>query len=500
MELKEAIDYVRQSIYDMDNNYISFTTSDKEKHKILLDVLNNDNNEVNTWEQLAGISNLRSSKLSYLQNPIDKLECDYTSYSKIMFDQGISEWFGFFGMSEDSNNGYTFAILRNPTIGYYSNSMIDYDELIKSTLFYIIGYIIIDNIKYPFSTDKKFLTCSCKYIKDEMGNLSIKLYKYDNNDTGILLSDFLFTSSNFLNNMNISITYKKDNNIINISTVNQISPYKQGDKYACAPCISGVGTSYFSSPLATGTMTTNDISIKIKSWFDHQWGTLSPDLRSPFGRIQLMLLDYFKKPPFSTWIWMGIQYVNKNKEIQYNIAITGIDRNNVKIDSVFKTSFVTKMYRTDINKKIKYKLTGNITILGIYNKYPNKLLIEISDGNIFILESIINDGTVLLSNGSENMEVPCNLFMKPDTGSETKVRCGQGFIEVNRLNNENNDIDYLASIAKIPTDKISKFYKKKPTFYEVLPSIIVLLLLIILLICILYIIIKVLSLLRYIFN
>jgi hypothetical protein len=399
----------------------------------------------------------------------------------MLFDTGTLGWYFTYGMSADGKYAYLIIIFRVPSIG--SNQIGSYDELTNSTIFNLGGYVLANGKKYPFSKLKTPIICSCNYLNDKKGNISIQLANTDTNNPNIYLKSFQFNGLNFLNNLQISFEINKQQ--FHVNTLASTPGRKQLASNGYGG-ISGVGTSYVSYPYLTGTMSLGkNEPFPIVGWLDHQWATFQESLDSGFLRWLNNIKKFFNKPVHLNWVWMTVQ----TPLVQYNIYYTG-KRSDIVLNSRVKISGITKMTSelTDTYDQT-YKITGHMTILGMFKDdtgnvtiFPGIIKLEFSDGNTYILHNI-GDGRMTLLDGSENMEVPAFLHDKNDNRIS-----GQGFIEVNKMHDPDSDINYSAQMAGISLSDYSKFYKKKLTFGQSFTALLILLLLIALFILIIWII------------
>jgi hypothetical protein len=475
MDLQTAISNVRKSINKMDKISYSFMPNDNKKNKILLTALES----VKTWKQLGAITTLRGDYLGFLQKPIEPIECPYQSYCSFMLDVGTLGWFFTYGMSLDGKTGYLYIIFRVPTLCYQQVN--SYDELVKSTLFQLGGYVIYNGEKTNLSKLGSPIWCSCDYIDDKKGNLSLTLKNTDNtSDTNLL--NFEFSSSHYLGNVDI-LTSFKDGKKYRTNTVSTTPAQKQLSSNGYSG-ISGAGTSYISFPYIEGYITNgSEELIQVVGWFDHQWATFEPSLRSGFVRWLATLKRFAKAPIPISWVWLTVQ----TKETQYNILYTG-DRRDTRIGNTVNITGITKMTSApNDNYVVEYKTTGKLTVLELlpHTIFPSKVKLEFSDGNIYILIGM-GDGRMTMLDGSVNTEVPATLHDVSGNIIE-----GQGFIEVNKMHNPREDINYTVKLAGIPGYKSSDFYgDTKYSFAQSVSSILLLIFIAIMIVLLMVSIVK----------
>ena len=424
MDLSTAVDNVKSSI-DAYRKASTWIPNDDSNDNLLKTALNGDI----TWAGLGAVCANRSARMGYLQDPIRALSSPFETTTGMQFSTGTVGWWFSYGMDTTGKNGWLVIVFRYPTTG---NSQTPASG--DNAVYNVGGYIVSDGTRYPFSDDGHPLTCSGTYNSstspDGVTGYSLILTSTDF-DSHALVSDF--TLSLMDNGYYQLISEFADGGYVSLHATSKHAAVPHGDSKGCAPCVSGVGTNYWSWTYMTGQMQYNTASstgsiIDVVAWFDHQWGSLSVAPRGALPQILASVSGMFKTSSPPSWFWTTVVLSDK---LQYSCSIT-LPANTVpKKGSVYSSSTGAIKYAFDdsgnptINFGLPVSIKVNSVLTGDHN-LSSDVTVTV-DGSEYRLKGIVSDGFVTLAGGSINQEVPCIAY--DSIGNAV----GSGFLEMNHM-------------------------------------------------------------------
>jgi len=442
MDLSTAVDNVKSSI-DAYRKVSTWIPNDDSNDNLLKSALNGDI----TWAGLGAVCANRSARMGYLQEPIAALSSPFETTTGMQFSVGTVGWWFSYGLDTTGKNGWLVIVFRYPTTG---NSQTPCTG--DNAVYNVGGYIVSDGTRYPFSDDGHPLTCSGNYTAntDPNGNTPYNLVLTSTEfDSHALLADFTLMvmdtggyqlGCQFIDGGNITVI---------MSTKHAGVPH--GDSNGCAPCVSGVGTNYWSWTYMTGKMQYNTASsigsiIDVIGWFDHQWGSLSVAPRGTLPQIVASISGMFKTSSPPSWFWTTVVLSDK---LQYSCSIT-LPANTVpKKGSVYTSSTGAIKYAFDDsgNPTISFGLPVSVSVNSVLADDPN-LSSDVTvtvDGSEYRLKGIVDNGFVTLAGGSINQEVPCMAY-----DSDGNV-VGSGFLEMNHMHSTTDNATDTLQVMGLDT-------------------------------------------------
>jgi hypothetical protein len=230
------------------------------------------------------------------------------------------------------------------------------------------------------------------------------------------------------------------------------APYLNGPD-GCVPCISGVGTLYWSytnmmvqssvGQVANGSP--NEFIGSGVGWFDHQWmqgGHLESETIAAILNIENSLTS----PKPVRWLWINIQ--DYTLQEQYMIVVY-LQSESIKMNDTYTSSMVNH-YNSIDGPKFLDNNSANILVQktfttpdGAYT-YPTQYLIKVN-GKSYVLKASFGNSLVYLPSGVTNWEGPGILYDE----SGTKV-LGGCFFEANQVTAEENLIKTIMTLAGVP--------------------------------------------------
>jgi hypothetical protein len=467
MSLQDAIENVKTSI-DGYRKVSAWIPNDDAKDNLLYAALKDENLD---WAGLGAIVGNRGPRLSYLQDPIEPLTAPFEDTTGFQFTQGTTGWWFTYGMDSTGDNGWLLIVFRYPTItskqaSYYIGTQ---------TLYNIGGYIVSNGIRYPLSKDGYPLSSIAKYEFYTDFETSVNTYSLtyggETVNDNLLISNFVLkvTDSGSLSWVS---TFKDGSNFdIEIQTKHAAVPH--GDLSACAPCVSGIGTNYWSWTYMEGSMKytpQNGIAgtANVIAWFDHQWGTLSKAPRNAVSQILATVGGAVVKPSAPRWFWVTIVL---GDSLQYSCSIVISDSSTIQANSVFTSSDGAIKYAFDDkgNPDITFGLPVTIKVNSVLDDNPNLSSdVTVTVENVeYHVTGIVETGYVTLYNGSINQEVPC--IVKDSNGSVV----GNGFLEMNNMHTaKDNATSALKLMGQdVNDDNLAALMPSKYTFSQAWESI-----------------------------
>ena len=435
MDLSTAANNVNSSI-DAYRKYSTWIPNMDSRDNFLKNALKSDSL---SWAGLGAIAGSRAPRMAYLQNGVSGLSTPFETTTTMQFDVGTTGWWFNYAMDPtDGKNGWLFVIIRTPTVGVSQNPV---DGMTDTAIYSIGGYVVADGVRYPITEDGNPLTCSGSYTTttNDDGSERYELQiTPDPSDGKIKVSNLEFfadQSGVFYWNLDFKTGDR--------ATGDLTAKYKavpHGSDNACAPCVDGVGTNYWSWTYMQGTFEyipqngDSPFDKKVIGWFDHQWGTLSVVPRSWWAQMMAALNGYFSKPASLKWIWVTVVLA---ENLQYSCSVTIPDGKTLEKDAVFTSNVGIKYaYDDDGNVDITYDLPISLKInsmLDTDTSISGDVTVTIDDTQ-YIVRGMVDNGFVTLFNGSLNEEVPSIVY---DADNNP---IGVGFLEMNNIHTTEDNV------------------------------------------------------------
>lgn len=292
----------------------------------------------------------------------------------------------------------------------------------------------------------------------------------------------------------IDIVIKNDSKMdihITLTSPNNPSWFPQGNN-GCAPCISGMGYRYYSSPniTAQGTVTVESNSfnnLKGSAWMDHNWESRVNPLgytKNYYLRAFRNIGQFFTTPRINIrWNWF---FVRLDNGTEITSALIPAPDQNTKED--FDLTNTTMVYDNDKNIK-REDISGQVNYVGFIKSptgttYPLgwNLSFPSEDLNITLTPTVANQ----FCYSGDNAEF-IGAGVVVDGTKDGKKISGTGFVKCIHyesdhefINNSLKSLDYTSD--KI-NDIIQSFYPVKPNgwlfalslFIAILPLLLIIL-------------------------
>ena len=468
---------VHDRIITIKNKSNIFSPYNKNNMKLCEQAIDN----ANTYSDLVSVFRLvpNHSIGIYPISPIKDINKSIT----FQFEQGILGWYWGYAVYPKQNLGNNFGtvmyyVLRNDlgtsklrskyklSIGSTTVYTISLGVGIGKGKWYFCPEPIICGGTYEVNNNDFTLTCKTDNLNFSLQNNNSSLvlkFNYNNKDNSIKFG----TTTNFLK------TNKPRFNAPN----------------GCAPCISGVGSLYWSyTQLSSNSMIQiNDTSYSFENgdgWLDHQWGRSGLPFKL-VDKLGFNVINMFKSTgKLGRYVWINLHLPDNT---QYMVFCFPDDSKEAKVGDNYSSK-----YNVYTEKDSKLLRKGDITFEYItkynYNNavinFPTKLSLTVYDINnnkhVYVIDTTFY-GECITIDGSGNPHWSGGAIL-----SENNVETGTAFLELNQF--ESSKI-YLENSLKLAGIDKTKYVNKTISFGQVIPSIIILLLPILILIVIIIMII-----------
>lgn len=433
LTIARAKEQIKDSIEQYQKLKTPFVPNDPAVDSAILSALE----KATTWQQVGLLAFLLPARMPLLQKPIDKIDPDYTKTVPMQFDVGQVGWYWLYSTTLDCKNGFLACVFRVPT---KANST-DLDSI-----FTLCGYVVDNGKTRPMSSLAFNLACPGSYTeKDGTYTLLLDLSSYSTNRDVFVNSFSISGPSSDFKTITTSIGFKTAPSYVFTQTSKTDGAFE--GKQGCAPCIGGAGTNYWSFTYMTGKQGSNDLI----GWFDHQWFNGTPHSTT----VQLFdaVLNTVKKPIRTSWIFVSMQ---PSEEVQYTASY--VESKNEKTIANLRVGSVLKGTSNKFEgTKVTYDIPCTITVDSFMPqdpRLPNALTIKV-DGKTYQVKAAVDDGRIVLPNGTVNLEALSQIF----EGSTTPI--GVGCIEINAFHDAVSDIIAYEKLAGIDAPA-SIFEAQKP--------------------------------------
>ena len=396
------------------------------------------------------------------------------------YEQGVLGWYWGYAVYKKDNNFGTvmYYVLRND-LGTEELRK-KYNLSIGETTVYTVSIGVgTGNGNWYFCPEP--IICAGKYQVDNTNfTLTCKTDKLQN-----------FVLVNTDDKLSLSFSYK--DKLLDFGTntnfIKTNKPRFNAPNGGCAPCISGVGSLYWSY---TELESTSTVFIKDKKynftngdgWLDHQWGRSE----IPFtlvDRLGFNVINMFKPTgKLGRYVWINLHLPDNT---QYMVFCFPDDNKDAEVGDNYTSKY--NLYTKDESKLLQ---SGTISFDYItsysYNnssiKFPTKLTIVVYDNNNNKHTYKIDTskyGDCITIDGSGNPHWSGGAILLED-GEEK----GTAFLELNQFEEKQK---YLENTLKLANINPKDYTLTKLSLWKTLPSILILLLPIILVIIIIVLII-----------
>ena len=398
------------------------------------------------------------------------------------YEQGVLGWYwGYAVYKKDSKNNFgtvMYYVLRND-LGTEELRK-KYNLSIGSTTVYTVSIGVgTGNGNWYFCPEP--IICAGSY---QVNNSNFKL-----TCTTDKLQNFVLINTDEKLTLNFSY---KDNNInfgTNTVFTKTNKPRFNAPNGGCAPCISGVGSLYWSYTEleSTSTIFIKDKNYKFSNgdgWLDHQWGRSELPFKL-VDKLGFNIINMFKPTgKLGRYVWINLHLPNN---VQYMVFCFPDENTNVKVGDNCTSKY--NLYTSNDSKLLQ---TGTISFDYItsypYNNstinFPTKLSINVYDINnnkhVYKIDTT-NYGDCITIDGSGNPHWSGGAILT-ENGEEK----GTAFLELNQFEEKQKYLENTLRLANInPND----YTLSKLSLWQALPSILILILPILLIIAIIVLII-----------
>jgi hypothetical protein len=391
------------------------------------------------------------------------------------FEQGVLGWYWGYAVYPKQNDNFgtvMYYILRND-LGT-KEIREKYNLSIGSTTVYTVSIGVgIGKGNWYFCPEP--IICGGEYIVD---NSNFKFSCQTDK-----LNSFTFEKKD--NNLSLNFEYSDGTIKFGTDTI-FIKDNKErfNAPNGCAPCISGIGSLYWSYTdlISSSTIMINDKKYDFTNgdgWLDHQWGRSELPLKL-VDRLGVNTLEMFKSVgKLGRYIWINLHLPDNT---QYMIFCFPNEAKEAEVGDnyVSKYNIYTK---NDSQLLKKGSLRFDYITSYQYNnntiKFPTKLTMIVEDMNgnehIYKMDTTLY-GNCITIDGSGNPH-----WSGGATLTENDEQKGTAFLELNQFETEEN---YLENSLKLANMEGGKYKNSKLSFWQILPSLIVILIPILLIISI----------------
>lgn len=379
------------------------------------------------------------------------------------FEQGVLGWYwGYAVYPQNSDNNFgtvMYYVLRNDLGTPDLRSK--YNLSIGSTTIYTISIGVgIGNGKWYFCPEP--IICG-------------GTYEVDNNNFTLTCKTDKLTNFILINtDSKLTLNFSYQDNLLNFgtnTTFTKTNKPRFNAPNGCAPCISGVGSLYWSYTQLNSSST---INIDNKNytfnngdgWLDHQWGRS----QLPFKLVDKLgfnIINMFNSTgKLGRYVWINLHLPDN---VQYMVFCFPNDKKEVEIGDKYISKY--NVYTKNDSKLLQ---KGNITFdyITIYDsvKFPTKLTITVYDidnkEHIYKIDTS-KYGNCVTIDGSGNPHWSGGAVLT-ENGNEK----GTAFLELNQFEDKQKYLDNSLKLANISSDD---YTNSTLSFWQIFPSLIILL-------------------------
>lgn len=379
--------------------------------------------------------------------PISPMTADPMETTTFQFGQGGLGWYFHYGTFVDSPASYFIYVCRMETVP--AKILQDKNIPLGSTAYYSIvgGVGVGGNWNYsPFGIFEG------EYTKITESTF---MFKGVNMPPG-WSCDFISPANGMFG---INLKWNKDGKSYGFaSSVRSLRPPFMNNPQACIPCVGGAGSLYWSY---TSQMMDADITIDSKvssfkdgvGWMDHQW--LNSNVFSNYVNLLSNVSSTFnnKGRGLKRYIWLNLN-VDYNLQYMLNIFPT----KNLQVNDVLDVKY--NKYDSD---DVQWNLDGKAIVLATVNvngtDFPTKYTVKI-DGREFELSGEMF-GTSVTIDVSNNFHWTGSATVK-----ENGKLIGVGFMEANRLQDDDTYISNTLNAAGLDNSNVAYFRDRNLSFYQ----------------------------------
>jgi hypothetical protein len=286
-----------------------------------IDILEETLNSTTTLDQLAGLCLMPIKNRNIGMKPIESLNNSPLFTTSLQFGQATLEWYFMYGNC--GSFSYNFIIFCIPTcIPSIANEL-----GIKGQ----DGYIYSLTGGYG-SNNGEWITIPLSYFQAIYNSPTQSTFSFE----GVLdqnnpIKKCSFTS-NEVGNFDLDVRWiDKILGVVGIKSnmKSRLAPYLNGPD-GCVPCISGVGTLYWSyTNMNIQSTVGNELSGSGIGWFDHQWmqtGHLQSETLASLQNIENLITT----PKPIRWFWITIQDYTTQEQYMVIVYIDEVlNKNNL---------------------------------------------------------------------------------------------------------------------------------------------------------------------------
>lgn len=398
--------------------------------------------------EVAVLATVRSYRFEYFLEPIVPMNSFPLGFQ---FDRGTWGWWFFYSIDSTAQNGLQLIVMRTPTKLQKNDA--------QSTIFTVCGYLLISGKIYSFNSRPGQLPAVAasvqSYSVTKDGLPELKLGTIENSTLSNLSVQFSTTDGKPLDptqlkNVRVSISGDFTKPAADTPTSFQAEFQAAGrtgakfqGKEGCVPCISGLGTNYFSLPDLRSTLTLDGnktVAGEMKGWMDHQFWKVSPTPANWFSRVVGNVGALMAPSPVLSWCWFTVQL----PEVQYTIYVVGdpaalVPGYTVTLDNIVMFTPTASVY----------DVVGQVTFVAFSKSGFTKAVKFQVNGRRFLSTTVTDEGLITLPDGNVNQEVAAVI-----TDLDTNTVVGTGFQE---NNNFFHTYDTPLAIAGIPEESRDLF-------------------------------------------